>query len=374
MELDAPAVVESRDRVRIALLSYSLPSLGRKRGGIERVAHDLAHQLGLRGHQVTVWSYDARPDGSAYEVRSLPFGRFARSWLGHRLTMGYLGNFFALVPDYSRADVVIALGDSLLLPLAGKPTIRVMCGSALGEAMSATSPWRFVTQIGVYAQELLTAATQRATVGISDNTRKYNRFVRRVIPIGVDLSAFSAGSAERSEDPTVLFVGTMQGRKRGALLLEWFQAHVLPAHPRARLVMVSPPGPEAPGVSYHEGISLEELAAWYRRAWIYASPSSYEGFGLPYVEAMASGIPVVATPNPGSLEVLGDGRYGVLASDEEFPAAMNRLLADGALREALGAAGVERARIYALDRMIDEYEDLILELHRGRAEPAVATA
>ena len=51
--------------------------------------------------------------------------------------MGYLGNVLALLPDYREFDAIIAHGDSLLLPLAGKPVVRVMHGSALGEARSA---------------------------------------------------------------------------------------------------------------------------------------------------------------------------------------------------------------------------------------------
>lgn len=347
--------------LRLAVISYRLPIPGVKRGGIERVAHDLAQGLSRAGHEVTVWSYDRGPLGCDYEVRPLPFRRFAESWLGHRLTMGYLGNAFSLFPDFSRADAVIAMGDSLLLPLARRPVVRVMHGSALGEAMSASSPFRIVLQVGVYVQELLTGLLQPGTVAVSENTRRHNPFVRRVIPNGVDLRAFEP-SPTKSTDPTILFVGALEGRKRGALLLDWFRLHVLPEHPRAQLVMVGSPGPIAEGVSYRTGISDEELSDLYRAAWVYASPSRYEGFGLPYIEAMASGTPVLATPNPGSREVLADGQYGVLAADDEFPAMLNRLLRDENFRDEMRAKGLERAREYSLNTMIERYERLLLEL------------
>ena len=105
-----------------------------------------------------------------------------------------------------------------------------------------------------------------------------------------------------------------------------------PAVPDATLTIVGPPGRAVKGVEYRTGITMSELAACYRSAWLYASPSRYEGFGLPYVEAMASGIPVVASPNPGSREVLEGGRFGVLASDEEFPTAIVDLLRDEGAR------------------------------------------
>ena len=62
--------------------------------------------------------------------------------------------------------MILTVGDSLLMPLLGKPLVRVMAGSALGEALSAKSPLRFLHQLGVYAQELASAATQRNCVGV----------------------------------------------------------------------------------------------------------------------------------------------------------------------------------------------------------------
>jgi hypothetical protein len=59
--------------MKIAAISYRLPVHGEKRGGIERVAHVLAHGLALRGHRVVMFSYDPKPAGAAYEVRELPW-------------------------------------------------------------------------------------------------------------------------------------------------------------------------------------------------------------------------------------------------------------------------------------------------------------
>jgi glycosyltransferase involved in cell wall biosynthesis len=359
--------------MRIAVFSYSLPVEGEKRGGIERVAHELSHALALRGHRVEVWTHDPRPAGAAYEVRPLPWKRFASGGFGRRLTMGYLGNLLALLPDYGEADAVLALGDSLLLPLKGRPVVRVMAGSALGEAASARTPWRFVMQAGVYAQELATALTQGACVGISRNTRRYNPFVRRVVPLGVDPERFFPAPAEKTPEPSVLFVGALDGRKRGGRLLEWFAESVRPRHPRATLRMVSRPGPPLPGVTYHTGVTDAELAAMYRRAWVYASPSTYEGFGLPYLEALASGTPVVATPNPGSREVLGEGAYGRLVADEEFGPALAGMLSSREEMERWTRRGLTRAREFSLAAMVDGYEELLAEVC-GRARRAARGA
>jgi glycosyltransferase involved in cell wall biosynthesis len=341
------------------MVSYGLPVSGEKRGGIERAAHTLAQGLAERGHHVVVFSHDARPAGAAYEVRELPWKGFVNTWLGRRVTMGYLGNVMTLLPDFREFDAIIAHGDSLLLPLKGKPVLRVMHGSARGEARHATSVGRYVLQYGVYAQELLTALTEPRTVAVSANTQRDNRFIHHVIPHGVDGRIFHPAPSDKTAAPSIVFVGTAAGRKRGGFLLDIFSRDVRPVYPDAQLAFVGPAGPAVPGVSYYTGVSDEDLAALYRRAWVYASPSAYEGFGLPYLEAMACGTCVVATPNPGSREVLDDGKYGVLADDAAFGQALLAILGDAGRRKEMEAAGLRRAHELSLDAMLDRYETLL---------------
>jgi glycosyltransferase involved in cell wall biosynthesis len=347
--------------VKLAVFSYGLPVAGEKRGGIERAAHTLAQGLAERGHDIVVFSHDGRPEDAAYEVRELPWKSFVNTWLGRRVTMGYLGNVMALLPDYREFDAVISYGDSLFLPLRNKPVLRVMLGSALGEATSAKSIGRFILQSGIYLQELASALIENS-VGISENTRRYNPFVRHVIPLGVDGRVFRPTGQTKTAEPSLIFVGTALGRKRGTLLLEIFHKTVRATYPGATLTFVGPQGDCAPGVTYHTGISDESLASLYRRAWVYASPSTYEGFGLPYLEAMASGTAVVATPNPGSVEVLADGKYGLLADDVAFGGAVLDVLGNQQRRQEMEAMGLRRAHELSLDAMLDQYETLLAKL------------
>ena len=364
--LQADAHVPERNPVRrrfnIAVFSYGLPCAGQKRGGIEQVAHDLANALVDRGHGVTVFTYDPRPSDARYQTGPLPGRAFVMTWLGRRVAMGYLGNVLALGPRYGGFDVILAHGDSLLLPLSGKPVVRVMHGSALEEAISSASPGRAMLQAGVYLQELATAMLQRGTVAVSANSRRFNPFIHRVIPDGIDLRVFHPDPRVRSQCPSLLFVGALKGRKRGSWLLERFEQVIRPAFPDAELHMVTTPGRPVAGVTYHTGIAAEALVRLYQYAWVYASPSSYEGFGLPYVEALACGTPVVATSNPGSREVLDDGRFGLLVSDEEFVPEVCRLLADAGARRRVAREGLVRASQYDITRAAALYEGVIEEL------------
>ncbi len=358
--------------MRISVISYRLPCSGQKRGGVDRVAHDLADGLARRGHLVKVWSYDPKPESAAYETQMLPWKKFVDTKLGFRITGGYLGNVVNFLPQYD-GDLLIANGDSLLMPLLRKPLIRIMHGSALGEALSSTSPLRWALQLGIYPQELLAALLQHGCVGVSHNCRRYNPFIRNIIPLGVDLRAFTPAYETKTRHPSILFVGNLTGRKRGNFLLGQFQDFIRPKFPDAQLVMVSEPGPQADGVSYFTGISQQELTAFFQKAWVYASPSKYEGFGLPYLEAMACGTPIVATPNPGSCELLGESQFGLLASDANFGRTICDLLSHEPLRHEFVMLGLGRASKYSLDKMLDRFESLMQELCAGSL-PAKETA
>jgi phosphatidylinositol alpha-mannosyltransferase len=356
---------------KIGMISYRLPREGQKRGGIERVSHVLADGLARRGHGVVVFSHDPKPAGAAYDVRPLPWQAFVETWAGLRMTAGYLGNLLALQVDAREFDVMIAHGDSLLLAMRHTPVVRVMHGSARREAVHATSLGRAILQWGVYLQELLTALLSPTVVGVSANTQKDNPFVRHVIPNAVDTNTFQPHPAGKSPRPSIVFVGALDGRKRGRFLLDTFERVVRPAIPDAELTFVGQNGPVHPGVTYVTGIPDVDLAALYRRSWVCAVPSTYEGFGLPYLEAMACGTAVIATANPGGLEVLGE-TYAGLVGDREFGPALVKALSDEDMRSSLVAAGRLRARDFSIDRMLDQYEALLDDLRGSHARSVIS--
>ncbi|MDE0821935.1 MAG: hypothetical protein OSA95_12490, partial [Opitutales bacterium] len=137
-----------------------MPESGIKHGGVVQLAHNLAQGLVRRGHKVTVWTYTMEPEGALYSTRKLSGQWFVRSWLGLRLTHGLFGNLFFFLPNYTGSDVLLAFGDTALLGLRRRNVVRVMCGSALNEAISARNPLRFIAQLIIYIQELGSALWQ----------------------------------------------------------------------------------------------------------------------------------------------------------------------------------------------------------------------
>jgi glycosyltransferase involved in cell wall biosynthesis len=131
---------------------------------------------------------------------------------------------------------------------------------------------------------------------------------------------------------------------------------VLPAHPDAELWCVSDECEESEAVRWIRTPTDAELDQLYRRAWVFCLPSRYEGFGLPYVEAMARDVPVVATPNPGACFLTRDGRDGVLAADDRLGIALSTLLRDAGRRAVLGSAGRRRAEEFTWERSAERHE------------------
>jgi glycosyltransferase involved in cell wall biosynthesis len=158
------------------------------------------------------------------------------------------------------------------------------------------------------------------------------------------------------ERPFVLTVGTLEPRKNFPFLTR-VMTRVRERHPSVTLVRVGPPGwghvPElsGPGVRDLGAIDDGTLDALYRTAAVCATPSRYEGFGLPVLEAMARGCPVVASDTSSLPEVVGDA--GVLVPPDDLDgwvAALAAIVGDPARRQALHDTGLRRAAQFTWSR------------------------
>ena len=106
----------------------------------------------------------------------------------------------------------------------------------------------------------------------------------------------------------------------------------------------------------------DELLHWYEWADVFVLPSESEGMPLAMLEAMAAGLPVVATDVPGSRETLGDA--GVLAALDppSLAAALDRVAGDRELRDRLGEQSLIRAQEYSWERLTERLERVYAEV------------
>lgn len=346
--------------MRIALFHATLPEPGRKPGGVEVAVHHLAEALARAGDDVTVHSLTAAPPGASYDHRRLfPGAPWLARWIPVRLLVLPLALNAVRFGD---AEVVHFHGDDwFYLRRRRQATVRTFHGTARQEARAATKAKVRLMYVAVGPLERLSGRLADRVLAIgADAATLFG--TPHVVANGVDLQRFHPGP--KSQEPTVLFVGTWEGRKRGRLVYEMFLSTVAARNPDARLIMVSDECPAHPRVDHVVRPDDDELAALYRSAWVLAHPSLYEGFGIPYLEAMASGTAVVTSPNEGAVAVLEDGRYGRIADDESFGREVAALIDDADARHRLERAGLDRAQEFAWS--------LVAAAHRAHYLAAVA--
>ncbi len=180
-----------------------------------------------------------------------------------------------------------------------------------------------------------------------------------VAPPGVD-ERYSPGG-QRSATPLVVAVGRLVPVKRFDVLLRAL-AKVKVDHPTLEAVIVGE-GYERPAlealrdelgaadwVRLPGHVSDDELLAWYRRAWVVASSSQREGWGMTLTEAGACATPAVATNIAGHADAVVDGESGLLVDDVgQLPDALGRVLGDELLRSRLSKGALARSRWFTWD-------------------------
>lgn len=171
-----------------------------------------------------------------------------------------------------------------------------------------------------------------------------------------------------AREKIVLCVGAIQTRKNQAGLIRAFEA--MPAD--WRLVLAGSSGYGSEEILRHVSARVEvtgyitetELARWYARASIFAFPSLDEGFGMPVLEAMSAGIPVVTSNRSALPEVAGDAAILVNPEDEEeLAGALVSLAENEKRRETIAALGKEHCVRFcwaeAVRRTLEVYRELL---------------
>ncbi len=267
-------------------------------------------------------------------------------------------------------DVQVLGYGSLLIKAMGLPVVAnihhplaIDRRNSIMQARTVREKVRRIVFYPFFMQELVARRLDRIITGSGNSARSVAEAFRlaeqrlAVIHDGVDTKTFRPSARVRKEPNSILWVGNSEDRNKGArYLLE--ALHLLKDDTDFRLTFIDRPRQElelAPRlveewglgdrVTFVGRVPLKELARRYQRSELVVSPSLYEGFGLPAAEAMACGVPVVATTAGAFPEVVEDGVTGRLVAPGDAHAladAIRELMADPVLRRTTGEAGRSR--------------------------------
>ncbi len=318
-----------------------------KRAGAERMVTSLVQRLDRNRfdpHVVTL--FDATPGDLEAEI-GVPVRR-----LGKRpgLDLRMYPRLRAAIRDV-RPDVIHTHSYVLryVLPVAGRVPVVHTVHNLAGQEVDRIGRWvhRIAFRRGVrpvaVAEEV--ARTFAAEYG----------FVPPVIPNGVDLTRF-AGVRPKSGGPfTVLAVARLEPQKNPAVLAEAVAS--LPFEAR---FLIAGEGSLRPALDGRPRVTLlgvrSDIADVLASADVFALASDYEGHPIALLEAMAAGLPVVATAVGGVPEMVGDA--GLLVPPRDVPAlagALERLHRDADLRAELGRKARERVVRFDVGAMVEAY-------------------
>ncbi len=202
---------------------------------------------------------------------------------------------------------------------------------------------------------------------------------------------WTTAPARAGSDGYILFVGTLEPRKNLSGLLEAY-GRLITRHANApRLVIAgglaagadaaiaaAERAPLAGRVEFRGYVPPHETEALFKGAQMFVLPSFDEGFGIPALEAMAAGVPVIASNRGGLPEVVGDAGLLIDPDDpESLTSAMLMMIGDSSLRANLAVKGLERARLFTWSQTARDvrsaYEEALLA-RRRRAPIAAAPA
>lgn len=293
-------------------------------------------------------------------------------------------------------------GDAVLAPTPLAPP-GPRPGATLVVTVHDTVPWTYpqgLTRRGAgWHRRMITRAARRADallVPTAAVARELRRHVSCRAPLQVVGAGLTATVTGLPEHPTqiatrlglppryVLALGTLEPRKGIDTLLA---AMAAPHAPPLPVVLAGQPGWGRfdlaalarrfnldPARVYVLGrISDPELAVVLHHAAVLAMPSRAEGFGLPVLEAMAAGVPVVHSNIPALVEVAGDAGVAVPPDDPAaLAAALRTVLSDGDIARALRAAGRQRAGQFSWERTARQVWSVHLALHRSRTRSVIS--
>lgn len=401
--------------MRILIVSNTYPPADIS--GVGSLVYEMAHRLGGEGHEVRVLTRQAPADDPyAVSVGAKGKGGFV-VFCGLRYLWQTLRERYDLIHVHE-SDGAFVVWLWWLAKRLGRPSGRAKLVATLqvsydeerrnvrpvkadGQVVSRPS-WdehlfyakakiqssfgRFISAKAdaVVAPSRVTLGELEADYGVKGRREVIHNGIAIDSTLGRALRLAAETRPDEPERPTVLYVGRLRTRKAVAVLMLAMRL-LRDSIPDVRLLIVGDGEQVVPlgrlreqfqlkgTVQFAGKIDRDRLAAYYQAADVYCLPSIYEGFPLAILEAMAAGLPVVATRVSGNPEAVVHGETGLLVekeSAEELAEALRSLLQDIPGARAMGERGRRRLlEHFTIERIAEQYRSLWQDLLAGEPAP-----
>jgi phosphatidylinositol alpha-mannosyltransferase len=353
-------------------------------GGVTDHVRYLAKELAQLGHQAQIFAPSSRPrvesDGAVFHRIGTPVAIPVNDSVA-RITLSFhLTNQVMAILERERFDVMHF--HEPLMPALSMTLLRLSPTANVGTFHAFAR-----SNVGYYyGRPLLKPYLERLHRGIAVSeparaffNRYFPDFPLRIIPNGIDTSVYRPGLSPirhlRDDKVNILFVGRLEKRKGLGDLLRAYELMRVRVK-NARLIVVGDGPLRARAESFISRHRLPDvvmagfvpdsvLPRYYDSADIFCAPATgRESFGIVLLEAMACGLPVVATEVPGYMSVLEPGKESLTVRPKawaELAAALVILARDEELRRRMGAAGSEKAQRYSwasvASQVVEVYEE-----------------
>lgn len=353
-------------------------------GGVTEHVWHLGKELERRGHTVTVITGSSRhPDDRGLRVRRIGW-QFPMSANGANVyvTWGWkLGRALQRIERQEQFDLVhIQSPLDPFLPLCAAKSMRT---PKVGTHHTFRERHPLIERFPGIMRDAYDRVERHIAVSPAAEgliAKYWPEAKMDIIPNGIDTDRFNPAGEKIAEFddgvPTILFVGRMDPRK-GAKYLLMALPYLEKAVANYRLVIVGSgwmsryydsyvPHQLRHRVRFMGPASSEDHPRYYRTADVFCSPATGgESFGIVLVEAMASGVPVVASDIDGYRWVIEPGNEGILVppkSPRHLAEALAALINDPARRKQMGERGREKAMQYAWPKIVDRIEKVYREV------------
>ncbi|MCX5800957.1 MAG: glycosyltransferase family 4 protein [Candidatus Eisenbacteria bacterium] len=378
-----------RRRFNIAIVTHAYYP---QYGGVTEHVHHAALELRKRGHRVTIITcgHGGRanyPEGNnVIRLGSNVLIRYNKAYVNLTTGWNVYGKMRRLLCQGQYDVVHVHCPLVPVLPLAATRTAgdALLFGTFHASAESSAGYFLFKPFLKRYHRKLdgRIAVSEPAR----DFVRKYFGGDYRIIPNGVDPSRFNPDNPPIEEladgKLNVLFVGRPDPRKGLEYLIRSMEIVRSRSKSPVRLVVIGD-GPKRrtyeamvgkrhrDSVLFLGSVGVDLLPRYFSSAHAFCSPATgNESFGIVLLEAMASGVPIVASDIPGYRTVVTNGQEGFLTKPRDLEAmarALLLLLDDRRLREDMGAKGRQKALRYSWAKIAEQTEQYYVEAMASKA-------